>query len=264
MAPATSPRLASARRVGEQHDRAERIAVEDRLAAAARDLVARAAVAAREDDLDPRQVERVPVDDRRAGDEGAVVERVGELGERAETARQARVDDLDGDAQRRDRSADFLARIGARRPRRQVARELEGEFALELGRDEAGYAQDRQRGPRVVHPRREERAGDRHRHAERLALRRRHRRDLPAAGRAELARHCLLQPVRLGQVARDAGRGPGRDRACVAACAGELAAREVEVDVFHRAIVAVGPRWLPDAIGDRPDNRSLKRSDGTL
>jgi hypothetical protein len=89
----------------------ERIAVEDRLAAAARDLVARAVMAAREDDLDLRQVERVPVDDRRAGDEGAVVERVGELGERAESARQARVDDLDGDAQSRDRSADFLARI---------------------------------------------------------------------------------------------------------------------------------------------------------
>ena len=100
-------------------------------------------MAVREDDLDPRQVERMPVDDRRAGDEGAVVERVGELGERAEAARQARIDDLDGDPQRRDRSADLLARIGSRRPRRQVARELEGEFALELGRDEAGRAQGR-------------------------------------------------------------------------------------------------------------------------
>ena len=105
--------VASGRRVGEQHDRAERIAVEDRLAAAARDLVAsrRRGCASGRSRPVPRS-SACQSSDRRAGDEGAVVERVGELGERAEAARQARIDDLDGDAQRRDRRRDLFARVG--------------------------------------------------------------------------------------------------------------------------------------------------------
>ena len=90
----------------------------------------------RQDDLDAGEVDAAPVAQRRAGDEGAVVEGVAELGERTEAARQPRVDDLDGDSQGRDGGGDLVARVGALRPRRQVARELEGEFAFELGRDE--------------------------------------------------------------------------------------------------------------------------------
>jgi hypothetical protein len=60
MSPAASPRDASGRRVGEHHDRRERIAVEDRFRTAARDLVALSAVLANEDDLETCEVDAGP------------------------------------------------------------------------------------------------------------------------------------------------------------------------------------------------------------
>jgi hypothetical protein len=198
-----------------------------------------AVVAARQDDVDPRQVERVPVERRRAGDEGAVVEGVGELGERAEPARQARIDDLDGDAQaprsQRATSSREYGRAG-RGGRSRASSNANSHSSL--GAMKRAALQGRPLGARVVHPRRQERPGDRagtpsdSRCAGVTAA------DLPAADRAEIARAPRLEPVRLGQIARDARRGPGRNRASVAARARTARRGAVEVGVVHAAIVA--------------------------
>ena len=122
------------------------------------------------------------------GDEGAVVEAVAQLGERAEAARQARVDDLDRDSHRQDGVGDFLARIRLARTRREVVAKLERKLALELGGNEIGDAQLDSLAANVVHPGLQQRRADRDLHPERLALGRGHGGDLPAADGAELAR----------------------------------------------------------------------------
>ena len=77
-----------------------------------------------------REVDAGPVADIGSGDVGAVVACIGELGERARAGGQARVDHLDADAQALDRSLHLVARVGPIRSRRQIACELEGQFAL--------------------------------------------------------------------------------------------------------------------------------------
>jgi hypothetical protein len=87
VARAQAPRRVGGR-VGEQDDGGERIAVEDRPGAAARDLVERAVVAAREDDLELREIDAVPVGQRQPGDERAVVEESSSSASAPEAARQ--------------------------------------------------------------------------------------------------------------------------------------------------------------------------------
>ena len=154
----------------------------------------------------------LPAGDRRPGDEGAVVERVGELGERAEAARQARIDDLDGDPQG-PRSRRAPRRACTARPGRggRSRASSNANSHSSLGAMKAAALSVAGAAAGVVHPRAQQRAGDRRRHAERLALCRRHGGDLPAADGAELARHRGLQSIRLGEIAR-AGAPAARRR----------------------------------------------------
>ena len=128
------------------HDRAEGIAVEDRAAVAVGDVLARGRRARGVSTIVGRgEVDVGPRGDRRPGDVGAVVEAVGELGERAEAARQAPVDDLDAEPQRAHGAGDLGARYGRPASMRQVVRELERELALEPRRDEVGELERRRR-----------------------------------------------------------------------------------------------------------------------
>src|SRR4028119_57411 len=78
----------------------------------------------RRPDAAPGERQRGPGGDRGAGDVRAVVAGVGELGQRSRAGRQARVDDLDAEAQALDGALHLGARVGALWSCRQVACEL--------------------------------------------------------------------------------------------------------------------------------------------
>src|ERR1019366_7499220 len=111
-------------RIGEQDDSTERIAFEDGAAAALGQLGdAPIWSGRRQDDADRREVEPAPFAYARPRDESAVVEAVGDLGERTAAARQSRIDEFDRDPQHGDRGRHLVARVDGAGARRQIVAE---------------------------------------------------------------------------------------------------------------------------------------------